>query len=137
MIVLAAASVAVMLAVAVHRSHAVSAALSLAGIAAAFACLWPAAAEAPRQVTPLLVVDSYGLFYTGLILAAAFAVVLLCYPYFARHEGHRDELYILLLIATLGSTVLVSSTHFASFFLGLELLSVPLYAMIAYLHRRD
>src|SRR5690606_32878311 len=40
--------------------------------------------------------------------------------------------YILLLLATLGATVLVCSNHFASFFLGLEILSLSLYAMIAY-----
>ena len=32
--------------------------------------------------------------------------------------------------------VLVASSHFASLFLGLELLSVALYGMIAYLHTR-
>jgi NADH-quinone oxidoreductase subunit N len=137
LIVIAAAAVLVMVAVAVRRSHAVSAAITLAGLAAAFASLWPAASAAPREVTPLLVVDSYALFYTGLIVAASFAVTLLSYGYFARREGDQDELYILLLIAVLGSAVLVSSSHFVSFFLGLELLSVPLYAMIAYLHTRD
>ncbi len=39
---------------------------------------------------------------------------------------------MLLLLAVLGSVVLVSSTHFASFFLGLELLNISLYALIAY-----
>ena len=45
---------------------------------------------------------------------------------------------MLLLTATLGSAVLVASTHFASFFLGLEILSVSLYALIVYpIHRPD
>ena len=37
-----------------------------------------------------------------------------------------------LLLGTLGSAVIVMSVHFASFFLGLEILSVSLYALIAY-----
>lgn len=42
-----------------------------------------------------------------------------------------------MLAGTLGSSVLACSTHFASFFLGLEILSVSLYGLIAYLrHRR-
>jgi NADH-quinone oxidoreductase subunit N len=41
-----------------------------------------------------------------------------------------------LLLATLGSMTLVASSHFVSFFLGLEILSVSLYAMIAYTRAR-
>ncbi|MDQ2924176.1 MAG: NADH-quinone oxidoreductase subunit N, partial [Acidobacteriota bacterium] len=64
------------------------------------------------------------------------AVALLSYGYFERCEGDHEELYVLLLLATLGSQVLVCSTHFASFFLGLEILSVALYTLTAYLHTR-
>lgn len=136
LLALAGASVAVMLAIAFRRNHAAAAGLALAGLAGAFAALWPAASAAPRQVTPLLIVDSYALFYTGLIVAAAFVVVLLAYGYLEKHETRAEEFYILLLTATLGSAVLASSSHFASLFLGLELLSVPLYVLIAYLQTR-
>ena len=50
-----------------------------------------------------------------------------------EREGNREEFYILLLVATLGAMVLAASSHFVSFFLGLEILSVALYALIAYL----
>ena len=46
------------------------------------------------------------------------------------------RVYVLTLIATLGAGTLVSSAHFASFFLGLEILSVALYGLIAYPARR-
>ena len=39
-------------------------------------------------------------------------------------------------MATAGALVLVYSHHMASFFIGLELLSVPVYGMIAYTHER-
>ena len=110
----------------------VSATLTLLGLAAAFASLWIAAPAVPLQVTPLLMLDRYALFYIGLIVAASMAFVLLSYGYFERCEGDHDELYILMLVATLGSLVLVTSSHFVSLFLGLELLSVALYGMIAY-----
>lgn len=42
---------------------------------------------------------------------------------------------MLLLLATLGASVLAASSHFASLFLGLEILSISLYAMIAYTYR--
>src|SRR5581483_8749231 len=49
----------------------------------------------------------------------------------------HEEFYVLVLLATLGSAVLVASSHFASFFLGLEVLSVSLYALIAYTRNGD
>src|SRR5262249_26131823 len=66
----------------------------------------------------------------------AMAVMLLSYGYFKKIEGDHEELYILLLLATLGASILAASSHFASFFLALELLSVSLYAMISYLYAR-
>jgi NADH-quinone oxidoreductase subunit N len=132
LLIVAATSIVVMLAVAVRRRHVISASLALMGLAAAFASLWIAAPRVPLEVTPLLILDRYALFYIGLILAASMAFVLLSYGYFEKCEGNHDELYILMLVATLGSEVLVASSHFASLFLGLELLSVALYGMIAY-----
>jgi NADH-quinone oxidoreductase subunit N len=137
LIVLAATSVAAMLSIAIRRSHAFTAAISLVGLAVAFWSLWPAASVVPQQVTPLLIVDRFSLYYFGLIIAATFAIVLMAYGYFERHDVQREEFYVLLLVATLGSAVLVASDHFISFFLGLEVLSITLYALSAYLTERE
>ncbi|MGZ4199343.1 MAG: NADH-quinone oxidoreductase subunit N, partial [Thermoleophilia bacterium] len=64
-------------------------------------------------------------------------VVLISYGYLERREAHPHDYYTLLLLATLGGAVLVASTHFASFFLGLEILSVSLYTLIAYPRLRE
>ncbi|MGH9396639.1 MAG: NADH-quinone oxidoreductase subunit N [Terriglobia bacterium] len=136
LLILGGASIVVMMAIAVRRSHVLTVTLTLIGLAAAFASLFWVAPRAPQQVSSLLIIDKYALFYMGLVIAATFAVALLCYGYFERHEGDPEELYVLLLIAALGSAVLVASSHFISFFLGLELLSVALYALTAYLRTR-
>lgn len=133
LLLIAGASIVVMLGIAFKRNHALAAWLTFIGLAAAFISIYAVVPLAPRQVTPILLVDRYALFYMGLIIASAAAVAALSYPYFENHDGHREELYLLLLIATLGCTVLVASSHFVSFFLGLEILSVSLYAMVAYL----
>src|SRR6202050_3494084 len=137
LLIIAFTAVVVMLGIAFRRSHAVAAGLALTGLTAAFLSIGAAAARVPRKVTPLLLVDRYALFYTGLIVASAAAVAVLSYRYFERHDGQREELYLLLLLATLGCAVLVASSHFASFLLGLEILSVSLYAMVAYLKERQ
>ncbi|MEO8051476.1 MAG: NADH-quinone oxidoreductase subunit N [Acidobacteriota bacterium] len=133
LLLVAATSVAVMLAAAVRRNHAVALGLTLAGLAAVFCSLF---FIHPRHVTVLLVMDRYALFFMGLIVAASFVVALLAYAYLEKREDNHEEFYILLLVATLGSMVLSASTHFASLFLGLEILSVALYALISYLHER-
>ena len=135
-LLIAGTSVFVMLAIAVFRRHWLSLCITLVGTAAAFGSLWLVAPLVPRKVTPLLILDQYALFYIGLIITATFAIAILCYGYLARHSETREELYVLLLVATLGSMVLVTSSHLVSFFLGLEILSVALYALSAYLHTR-
>ena len=129
-------AVLVMLLIAVHRSHWLTFSLTLVGLVASFGSLRATKALTPRHVTSLLVIDGYAVFYIGLILAACFVVALLSYEYFEKCEGQSEELYVLLLLATLGSAVLVASAHFASFFLGLEILSVSLYALTGYLRDR-
>jgi NADH-quinone oxidoreductase subunit N len=131
LIVTAATAVVVMLAIAIHRAHALAAGLCCAGLAAAMLSIGPAWSASPRQVTTLLIVDHYGLFYIAVLLAGSFVVAIFAYGY-QKRATHAEELYLLLLLAALGSAVLVVSSHFISLFLGLEILSVALYALIAY-----
>lgn len=65
------------------------------------------------------------------------ALTMLSYSYFEQREERKEEYYILLILATLGTCTLVISKHFISLFLGLEILSVSLYTMIAYLRKRE
>ncbi len=136
LLVLGAGAVGALLVIAVGRTHALVTGLTLVVLAIAFLSIWIARPFLPRQVTPLLIVDHYALFYIGLLVASAFAVTLIAHGYLDRHSVNREEFYVLLLAATLGSVVLVCSSHFASFFLGLEVLSVSLYALVAYLYDR-
>lgn len=137
LILIAATSIVVMLGIACKRSRPLAMGLTLAGLAAAFISLFAAAPLAPRQVTLLLVVDRYALFYIGLIIVSAAVVAVFSYQYFEKQDGQKEELYFLLLIATLGCAVLVASSHFVSFLLGLEILSVALYAMLPYVTGRE
>lgn len=130
LLLIAGSSVAVLIAAAVGRNHAVAFGLSLAGLAASFGSIFFVPAT---QVTALLAMDGYAHFFFGLITAASFAVALLAYGYLKKNRDvDKEEFYVLLLVATLGAMILAASSHFASFFLGLEVLSIALYALIAY-----
>ena len=130
LIVVAAAVVVLTIAIAVRRSHWIALVITLIGLAIAFACALRTPSSADAGL--LLRLDPYARFYTALILAATAAVALLSFGYLERMGEQREEFYLLLLLAALGAAILASAVHFAAFFLGLELLSVSLYALIAY-----
>ncbi|MES2884265.1 MAG: NADH-quinone oxidoreductase subunit NuoN [Pseudomonadota bacterium] len=135
LILLTLTTVGIMLFIAWGRRYHVTGALTILGMNLALLSLpllWLYNNGQPVQITPLLVLDGYALFYSGLILAAALGVLTLCGAYFESYEGNREELYLLLLMSTMGAVVMAMSRHFAGFFIGLELMSIPLYAMVAY-----
>jgi NADH-quinone oxidoreductase subunit N len=131
-ILMAATTVVVMLAIAWRRNHRSTAFLSAVGQLAALASLAPVLNVMPQQVTAMLVMDSYAVYYMGLLLASGLAGTFLFYGYIDKFQGNREELYLLLLMATLGAMVLVASNDFVSLFLGLELMSLSLFAMVGY-----
>jgi NADH-quinone oxidoreductase subunit N len=132
LLVTAVSSLIVLLLAAFRRDHLLAAIVTSLGLTVALATLPIASQVAPRKVTSLLMVDVYAIFYIGLLLAASLAVTGLSYGYLKTRESQREEFYVLLLLATLGAITLAAATHLASFFLGLELLSVSLYVLIAY-----
>jgi NADH-quinone oxidoreductase subunit N len=132
LITISATAIVVMIAIAIRRNHKASIVISLLGVSAAIAGLPLSASAAPRQITSLLVLDSYSRLYMAILLGAAGFVFLFAYDYLKRRQERPEEFYLLVLLATTGAMVLVVSRNFASFFLGLELLSVALYSLIAY-----
>jgi NADH-quinone oxidoreductase subunit N len=132
LLITALTSVVVMIAIAIKRSHHAAAIITFVGFTASFVSLWPAFSAAPVPIGSLLIVDHYALVYMALVLAAGAAVVLLAFPYLERRSEHKEEFYLLLILATLGSMVLTAASHAVSLFLGIELLSIALYALVAY-----
>ncbi|MGA4446121.1 NADH-quinone oxidoreductase subunit NuoN [Ectopseudomonas chengduensis] len=130
-------AVVVMLAIAAKRNHTVTFILSVVGLNLALLSLIPTLEVAPLEVTPLLLIDTFACYYMALVLAASLACITLIHAYLGGdsgkgYPGNREELYLLVLLSAAGGLVLVSAQHLAGLFIGLELLSVPTYGMIAY-----
>ncbi len=96
--------------------------------------LWGAgyAREFTQPVTILLVVDDWGLFFTTLILVASLVTLILSKDSFSPEGERKEEYYLLLVLSVLGAVVLIQSSHMASLLLGMELMGVALYGMIAF-----
>ncbi|QPD04488.1 MAG: NADH:ubiquinone oxidoreductase, membrane subunit N [Candidatus Nitrospira kreftii] len=131
-LILAAGALGIMLLAAWNRPHGMVSRTAAIVQASAFAGVPLASAVVPRQATALLLVDEFALFYIALILLGGIAVTVLSHGYLDAKLDRCNEYYSLLLLASLGGVVLAMSVHAASFFLGLELLSVSLYTLLSY-----
>lgn len=134
MIVVAMTIAIVMLVIAMKRSHFWSATLSVIGLNVALIVLIAQAfGVLPSGVSNVLfMMDGFAVFNIAIILIASLACCTLAYGYFETLADNKEELYLLMLISTLGAMLMASATHLASFFMSLELLSVPMYGMLAY-----
>ena len=137
--IVALTAVVVMLLIAIKRNHNLIATttvigLNLSAILIAYT-LWNGNFE-PVNVMGLFMVDPFTMLYQFLILVAALACSTLSHAYIETYKDNREELYILLLCSVAGAMLLVSSSHYAAFFISLELMSVPIYGMLAYTHQR-
>lgn len=136
-ILLAVASVVVILLIATKRSHTVIQVTGFLMMCIVIFSMWYVKDRLPVEVPPLLIIDGFAQVFTGLIIFSVLVVGLLSFVYFEEREENPKEYYILLFLSTLGAAILTISRHFISLFLGLELLSVSLYALIAYLRTRN
>jgi NADH-quinone oxidoreductase subunit N len=59
------------------------------------------------------------------------AVVVYSRPYMQERGLFKGEFFVLVLFALLGMMVMISANHFISLYIGLELLSLSLYALVA------
>ncbi|MDG2140904.1 MAG: NADH-quinone oxidoreductase subunit N [Gammaproteobacteria bacterium] len=126
-----------MVAVGIKRSYLLAAVITVGGLLIATVCAFGLLPGANFQVTPLLIIDEYSLFFTGITSLTAILVALLSYPYFADLDDHKEEYFLLLGLATVGAIVMVSSNHYVSAILGIETLSMSLYGMVAYPSNSD
>jgi NADH-quinone oxidoreductase subunit N len=131
-ITLSGATVLVMLSIAIQRNFMLATSITAGGIIVTLLSLYITWGETPVHVSSLIRVDAIAQFYLALLMAVGLAVLGFCYDYFKDREGENEELPLLLLTALLGSSVLVSSSHFTSFFIGLEMLSISLFVLIGY-----
>ena len=85
-------------AIAFYRNHFLTAVLTSAGLLGACVSTVAVYSFAPRQVTRLIIIDGYSIFYMALIFGAGFVVTLLSYRYLELLEENQEEYYVLLLL---------------------------------------
>ena len=138
LLLVTATAVVSMTLVGIRRHYTLTAAVTVAGLLVAAIVAASMMSFTNQQITPLLIIDQYSLFFTVVTCASAMFIAILSYPYLLNLDDQREEYFLLLGVATIGAVVMVSSNHFVSTILGLETLSMALYGMIAYpVHVKD
>ncbi len=87
---------------------------------------------APRPIGAFLLLDRFSLFFMGLAIAASLLTAASAFSGMRGHAEERGEHFSLLSLAGLGASVMAAAQGFPALFLGMELLSVPLFALISW-----
>jgi NADH-quinone oxidoreductase subunit N len=77
------------------------------------------------------VVDDFARFLKVLAIIGSAAAILMSIDYDKRQKQQRFEYSVLILLSTLGMLMLISAADLIALYLGLELMSLPLYVVAA------
>jgi NADH-quinone oxidoreductase subunit N len=99
------------------------------------AAVWfvgPEKLDGARDVAPWLIVDRFTMFFSFVLCLGGALAALLAGGYLPEHKLDRGEFYPLLIFSTVGAIVLAAAGDLLSLFLGLETMSLGVYAMVGF-----
>ncbi|MFT3769991.1 MAG: NADH-quinone oxidoreductase subunit N [Minicystis sp.] len=94
--------------------------------------LGPEKLDGGDATAPYLIVDRFTLFFTFVICLGGGLTALLAGGYLPEHKMDRGEFYPLLIFSTVGAIVLAAAGDLLSLFLGLETMSLGVYALTGF-----
>jgi NADH-quinone oxidoreductase subunit N len=80
--------------------------------------------------TGVIALDSFRVFVNFVVLGGAALFILISTRYLADENLRLGELYVLVMFATVGMMVFAGARELIVMFLGLELMSVPIYVLV-------
>ncbi len=100
--------------------------LALSGV-----LMWKSYGEIGVLFSGMVVYDRFFVFFGTLVLLGSFLAVSFSRPSLQQQDAFRGEYYALVLFSVLGMTLLISAANMIIVFLGMEIMSLPLYIMAA------
>jgi len=110
---------------------------AIALFVAAGAALIGAPSHAGELFGGLIAADGFGAFGKALIYGCAAVAVLMAHNWFERDFEHAAEYPVLVLLAAVGMSVMVSATSLMTLYVGLELNSLSAYVLASYRRTDD
>jgi NADH-quinone oxidoreductase subunit N len=139
MVILAGGILLTLILIALKRSHLLAFMATALIILAAGTTAFLHLNHEPHTIGDIMVVDRFGLYYQILLLSATLIISIFSYISLEHlfPDKRKEEYYVLLMLAALGSSMMVISTHFISFFVSIEILTISLYTLISYYRERE
>jgi NADH-quinone oxidoreductase subunit N len=106
--------------------------LALGGLVVAMLMVFGLWGQHTRTLSDMVLLDNYGLTLTLIFLIVAGITVLLSVAYTSDRGLIRGEFYALILFAVMGMMVMATAGDLLVIFLGIELLSLPLYVLAGF-----
>jgi len=85
----------------------------------------------------MLSVDSYAVFFKVLFLGVSLLLILASTDYASKFKRFQGEYYALILLATAGMMLMAAGTDLITLYISLELTSISLYILVAFLKDRQ
>lgn len=119
-----------------EENRGVHAGISAVGvITALFSVLW-FGSERIEAFSGMLAQDTFGSFFTVVVLVSLLLTLMLSRSYNDWEGIQKGEFYALLLFSSVGMLVMAKATDMMTIFLGLELLSIPIYVLVGFDRKR-
>ncbi|MBK4764892.1 MAG: NADH-quinone oxidoreductase subunit NuoN [Pantoea sp. Brub] len=119
-----------------QRNHFINCILSVIGLFFALISLYNLNDIQITNSISILCINNYAKFYIKIILLISLSNCIFSYFWLRNFQDNKEEFYVLLLISTIGAMLLASSNNFIILFIGIELLSLPLFGLIGYAFRQ-
>ncbi|QCI18155.1 NADH-quinone oxidoreductase subunit N [Buchnera aphidicola (Aphis nasturtii)] len=131
-LILIAGLVIVIFSISYNRNHFFIAILSIFILITTFLSLYFLISIVPINITILFNINRYSIFYIAIILISSIATCVFSYSWLLNYPFNKEEFYLLLLLSTLGAICLTVSNNMSSIFISIELMSLPVFGLIAY-----
>ncbi|HKN40368.1 MAG TPA: NADH-quinone oxidoreductase subunit N, partial [Acidimicrobiia bacterium] len=117
---------------------------SVSTLMIALLALWPTfhlwhqinRGHARTAIANALVIDGFAVFFFVVVISSVVLGALLADGYLRREGLEGSEFYVLMLLSASGAMLMASANDLIVVFLGLEILSIALYALAGYQQRR-
>lgn len=124
--------VLLLVAISLKRNHLFSCLLTVSGLLISLLSLFLINTKNPHTVAFLMQIDRHAVFYVALMLLSSIVTCIFSYSWLEQNAVQKDEFYLLILIATLGGIVTAYVNHLTALFIGVELVSLPLFGLIGF-----
>src|SRR3989304_4586753 len=98
------------------------------------ACIFASDISGGTFFSGMFVADDYSTFFKFVFYFAAVLTILISFRYMKDDEANSAEYYVLMLFSLSGMMVMASGADLLSIYIGLELMSIPVYVLAGFAH---